>query len=138
LNNRSFVSSSQSTSLPLHNSSDKSSEGIPSQRVEEINVSLVQTLSSESVLVVEKSSPLARVVKFLKNFTQFPHLVAHCARKTDPGRWPLLFYWTDDPLVMFEVFTTPSLNTYCAPQFISIRKSNDLTIPFKHKEMCEE
>lgn len=110
---RSFVSSSQSTSLPLRNSSDKSSEGVDSQRVEAINISLVQTPSSESVVVMEKSSPLACVVNFLKNFPQFPHLVAHCARKTDPGRWPLLFHWTDDPLVMFEVLTTPSLNTYC-------------------------
>lgn len=43
------------------------------------------------------------VVNFLKQFPQYPDVVMHCARKTDPAYWKMLFAVAKSPKELFQV-----------------------------------
>jgi len=65
---------------------------------------LHETLEDEKIDNINfiTSPLLQKVVTFIKKFSQFPDVVASCARKTDPAIWKQLFSLAGSPKYLFD------------------------------------
>jgi len=56
----------------------------------------------EESVEASRSVVLQNVLKFLRQFPQFPDVVVRCARKRDPAVWNHLFKYAGEPLSLFN------------------------------------